>query len=119
MQARSTPASPGSKLQTGHTGSGSKPGPAHPSSDRPEAHLEKEDVLREPLDGLEEEALQTEAGLAALVLLLQEVDKLGLLLDGSFQHHHGICEVVHVFAVAVDHLLPAELCAYVRGGIGG
>ena len=37
-----------------------------------EYDLQEENVLREPLDWLEEEALQTEAGLALVVLLLEE-----------------------------------------------
>ena len=44
-------------------------------------YLQEENVLREPLDRLEEEALQTEAGLALVVLSSEERDKFCLLLD--------------------------------------
>ena len=37
-----------------------------------EYDLKEENVLREPLDWLEEEALQTKAGLALVVLSLEE-----------------------------------------------
>ena len=37
-----------------------------------EYDLQEENVLREPLDWLEEEVLQTEAGLALVVLSLDE-----------------------------------------------
>ena len=44
-------------------------------------YLQEEDVLGEPLDWFEEEALQTEAGLALVVLSSEERDKFSLLLD--------------------------------------
>jgi len=64
-----------------------------------EAHLQKEDVLRELLDGFEQEALETEAGLALVVLLPEEGNKLGLLLDGLLQNLHCFGEVIDVLAV--------------------
>ena len=79
-----------------------------------EAHLQKEDVLRELLDGFEEEALETEAGLALVVLLPEEGNKLGLLLDGLLQNLHCFGEVIDVLAVVFDYFLAVEL----RGKVG-
>ena len=45
------------------------------------SYLQEENILREPLDWFEEEALQTEAGLALVILSSEERDKFGLLLD--------------------------------------
>ena len=60
------------------------------------SHLQREDVLRESLDGFKQEALETEAGLALVVLLLEESNKLGLLLDGLLQYVHGCGKVIDV-----------------------
>ena len=69
--------------------------------------------MREPLDGFEQEALETEAGLALVVLLPEEGNKLRLLLDGLLQNLHCLGEVIDVLAVVLDHLLAVEL----RGGV--
>ena len=69
--------------------------------------------MREPLDGFEQEALEAEAGLALVVLLPEESNKLGLLLDGLLQNLHCLGEVIDVLAVVLDHLLAVEL----RGGV--
>ena len=79
------------------------------------SHLEKEDVLWEPLDGFEQEALQTETGLALVVFLAEEGNKLGLLLDGLLQNVHRFGEVIDVFAVVFDHLLAVKLRGEVEG----
>ena len=44
-------------------------------------YLQEEDVLGEPLDWFEEEALQTEASLALVVLSSEERNKFWLLFD--------------------------------------
>ena len=44
-------------------------------------YLQEEDVLGEPLDWFEEEALQTEAGLALVVLSSKKRNKFWLLFD--------------------------------------
>ena len=44
--------------------------------------------MREPLDGFEQEALETEVGLALVVFLPEEGKKFGLLLDGLLQNVH-------------------------------
>ena len=82
------------------------------------SHLEKEDVLWEPLDGFEQEALQTETGLALAVLLAEEGNKLGLLLDGLLQNVHRFGEVIDILAVVLDHLLAVELRGDGRKGGG-
>ena len=65
--------------------------------------------MREPLDGFEQEALETEAGLALVVLLPEEGNKLRLLLDGLLQNLHCLGEVIDVLAVVLDHLLAVKL----------
>ena len=70
--------------------------------------------MREPLDGFEQEALETEAGLALVVFLPEESNKLRFLLDGLLQNVHCLGEVIDVLAVVLDHLLVVEL----RGGVG-
>ena len=77
-------------------------------------YVQEEDVLGEPLNGFQQEPLETEAGLALGVLVLEEVDKLGPLLDGLLQDGHGLREVVHVLTVVPHHLLAAELCVCER-----
>ena len=44
--------------------------------------------MREPLDGFEQEALETEAGLALVVFPPEEGNKFGLLVDGLLQNVH-------------------------------
>ena len=75
------------------------------------AHLQEHNVLWEALYGLEQQALEAEAGPAVGVALLQELHKLLLLVDGLLQCGHGHGEVVHIGGVILDHVFRAQLQA--------
>ena len=78
-------------------------------SSKDTTHLQEQKVLREPLDRLQEECLQGEAGAVGLELLFEEIDKLQLLVHSLCQHIHGCRKVDDVLSVVVDGWLAVEL----------